>query len=185
MIILPPREYLLECFHYDPATGRLFWCKRPPSHFKKPSSCKRWNKFYADKEVGCVAKSGYRVTSLNRVHVKVSRIIWKLIGGVDAAGMVDQADGMKQNHKPDNLREANAMQNGSNRKIGSNNQSGLKGVVWRKNRKRWVVNIRYQKTNFFIGMFVNKNDAAVAYNAKALALHGPFVLLNPVDAECS
>lgn len=139
IIELPPLEYLLKCFRYDPKTGRLFWMWRPLSHFKSESDCRRWNSTYAGREAGAVSSQGYRVMSIDSVHVRVSRVIWKIISGDDPAGQIDHANRDTGNHRPNNLRDATPGQNGSNRKVGCNNTSGFKGVTWRKNRERWAV----------------------------------------------
>lgn len=40
---LPSQKYIRECLKYNPKTGKLFWKKRPLSHFKNESGYNRWN----------------------------------------------------------------------------------------------------------------------------------------------
>jgi hypothetical protein len=45
-------------------------------------------------------------------------------------------------------------------------------------KKRWCARIKYQKTYIFIGNFENEEDAALAYDKKALELYGEYAKLN-------
>jgi hypothetical protein len=67
-----------------------------------------------------------------------------------------------------------------NRGPTANNTSGYKGVCWRKDRCKWEVKLRYQRKCYYLGYFISKLEAALAYNKKALELAGEFAWLNPV-----
>lgn len=63
-----------------------------------------------------------------------------------------------------------------------NNISGYKGVHWDKNSKKWKAQIRINKIETHIGLYVAVEDAAVAYNAMATKYHGEFARLNSINS---
>lgn len=58
--------------------------------------------------------------------------------------------------------------------------SGFRGVYWNKNDNKWVAQIQYKNKKVTLGYFSNKNDAAIAYNNKAIELLGDKAKLNDV-----
>lgn len=97
-------------------------------------------------------------------------------------GGVDHIDGNGLNNQRSNLRLANG-NNAKNRKIGTNNKSGYKGVYWRKDRKIWVAAISINGKQIYLVSSPDKKKAALMYNAAALKYHGEFASLNEVK-EC-
>ena len=92
--------------------------------------------------------------------------------------LVDHADGNGLNNTRSNLRLATQAQNAWNRSMRSDNSSGFKGVHWNKGRSRWVASIQRGSRKITIGYFLNAEDAARAYDAKAKALFGEFAHVN-------
>jgi len=62
------------------------------------------------------------------------RIIWKMVTGTDPIE-VDHKRG--KSNKWSNLRNATSLQNNRNRRLNSNNKSGVKGVCWEASRQKW------------------------------------------------
>lgn len=91
--------------------------------------------------------------------------------------MTDHIDGDGLNNQDENLRECTQAQNTRNRRIGLDNVSGFKGVSFRKDRGKWAANIGYGKT-IALGLYDDPRDAAIAYDAKAIELHGEFARTN-------
>jgi len=83
-------------------------------------------------------------------------------------------------NRRDNLRLATRSQNGRNRGLQKNNTSGYCGVRWRKDRSTWSAFIKHHGKNVALGCFSTKEEAAAAYNEKAIALHGEFAVLNEI-----
>ena len=60
----------------------------------------------------------------------------------------------------------------------SNKSSIYRGVGWDKVRNKWWAKITYQGKTINIGRYKRENQAAMAYNIKALKLFGDFACLN-------
>lgn len=111
-----------------------------------------------------------------RIIVKMHRLI---IGVTDSKVLVDHVDGNGLNNQRNNLRPCTKSQNGMNRgTIRKNRLSKFKGVQWHKKGKKWVSEIVANKKKTYLGLFINEEDAAKAYDVKAKELHGEFANLN-------
>ncbi len=95
---LPSKQYLKECFDYDPLTGILTWRVRPVTHFtsmKYPRErvCASFNGQYAHTQAGVNhyyedGKPRSIVVKINAVAVIASRIIYNMMVGPIPDGMV-------------------------------------------------------------------------------------------------
>lgn len=95
-----------------------------------------------------------------------------------AGSHCDHIDRNPLNNRRSNLRPATSAQNCQNRGRASNNQSGFKGVSFRKDRGTWIASIRSGGRLTKIGTFETPEDAARAYDAKARELFGEFAAPN-------
>ena len=97
---------------------------------------------------------------------------------------VDHRDGNGLNNIRSNLRKATRHQNGANRGMSRNNTSGYKGVSLVKASGKWYAAIQHNGKTFNLGLYVEKDDAARAYDAKARELFGDFARCNfPLEGE--
>jgi len=70
-----------------------------------------------------------------------------------------------KNYEPKNLRWASQSTQAQNTRIlNSTNTSGYRGVSWNKAAKKWISKIKINSKPIHLGRFVNKIDAAKAYN---------------------
>jgi hypothetical protein len=117
------------------------------------------------------------------VHEALHRVIMgRLLGRPLRRGeYVDHIDGNGLNNVRENLRLANGSQNGSNRRMSARNKSGYKGVSWNAQQQTWCASVCVNYQKFYLGNFASKHDAARAYNAKAIELHGQYARLNVID----
>jgi len=93
--------------------------------------------------------------------------------------IVDHKDHNTLNNQRSNLRNCNKSENGANRmSIGS---SKYLGVSFNKHAKKWQAYIRKNNKPVYIGKFFDERQAALAYNIKALELHGEYANLNVID----
>ena len=96
---------------------------------------------------------------------------------------VDHINRNTLDNRRSNLRICNQSENNKNVGKRKNNKSGYKGVYWHKNRAKWRAQIKCDSSLFHIGYFLTKEEAAIAYNNKAIELHGEFALLNVIEKE--
>lgn len=91
---------------------------------------------------------------------------------------VDHINGNGLDNRRANLRRTTKAGNNQNRRIGRNNTSGFKGVSWNRARGRWGASISRDGRQRHLGLFDTRQEAAIAYDAAARELHGPFAALN-------
>lgn len=68
--------------------------------------------------------------------------------------------------------------NRRNPKIGI---SGFKGVVWLEKAKKWMARIKFESNFIYLGIFIDKLDAAKSYNEAAKKYFGEFAYLNKIS----
>lgn len=92
---------------------------------------------------------------------------------------VDHINNNSLDNRQKNLRKATVSQNQANRQGPTKaNKSRYLGVYWHKNAERWVAQVQYKKTKYYLGLFDDPEEAALIRDAKALELFGEFVTLN-------
>jgi hypothetical protein len=139
----------------------------------------QWKWYFCKKKDG----TGYaRRKVYSRISAKtyrwksywMHREIMKTPEGMDT----DHRDGNKLNNQKYNLRICTNSQNQSNKRTQRNNTSTFKGV-WKSGNK-WTASINVRKKRIHLGSYIDKSEAAKAYNAAALEHHGEFARLNDV-----
>jgi len=105
-----------------------------------------------------------------------------ILGLPDRTPAVDHADGNPLNCTRDNLRVCTIRQNAGNQRKRENVSvtSKFKGVSWEKRVSKWRATIFKNYKQIHIGTFESEEDAAKAYNAKAIEVFGEFARLNNV-----
>lgn len=119
-----------------------------------------------------------RITAGGRRMVYMHRVIM----GAPKGLLVDHKDGDPLHNFRSNLRLATKQQNAFNCGPRSNNTSGFKGVSWERRKKRWIAQIFVKRNNTYLGMYVTKEEAAVAYEEAAKKYHGEFARTQPFNA---
>ena len=120
-----------------------------------------------------IIESAYRQSNFQSHHLH--RMIMRLEYGDER--MIDHINGNGLDNRKSNLRICNKQQNGRNRGKNKNNKSGYKGVFWNTQAGKWQTQIGIPK-QLYLGRFIDKKDAALAYNKAALKHHGEFARLN-------
>lgn len=107
-------------------------------------------------------------------------LMHRLLADAPTGAVVDHRDGNGLNNTKRNLRvcsHANNMRNTKSRK----GTSIYKGVSWRQDMHKWAAQISNNDAWFAIGYFDTEDQAALAYDAKALELFGEYAFLNFVE----
>jgi hypothetical protein len=160
-ISLPSSETLRELFNYNPDTGELT-CKSRPNA-----------RLHIGDVVGTIS-GGRRSIRIKNKRYFASRIIWKMVNGVDPRFTIDHKNMNSLDDRIDNLREATFSENNCNTRLRKNNTSGFCGVSWNKEGKMWCAQIRKNGKYYSLGLFLTANQAFMHRAAVACELHGAF-----------
>lgn len=162
-VALPPVERLRERLKYDPDTGSLTW---KPKDVTYGYRWRNWNSRYAGKEAGMIntLKSGYQnvFVRLDGRIMLAHRIAWKMMTGEEPPEQIDHEDGDGTNNRWRNLRDGTDGVNAKNRAMYSRNTSGVTGVVWSKQKRKWRAELRVDGKTKRLGYFDEIDDAAKA-----------------------
>jgi hypothetical protein len=163
------QKFLRECFTYR--DGKLFWKKRPLSHFINEHRWNNWNSRHAGTRAGWLHKAvGYHHVAICSVVYKEHILIWVWHKGFWPKDELDHKDMIRNNNRIYNLREATRPQNHANKTKQSNNTSGHKGVCWSRAAKKWQVRVSHT----YIGIYSKLDEAVAAYANAARKQYGEF-----------
>ena len=98
-------------------------------------------------------------------------IKWALSNGWEKGLYLDRID-VDGDYTPDNCRFVDSGLNSRNsRLLRESNKSGYRGVSFRKDKDKWISKINHNGTNYYLGLFNKREDAAVAYDNRAKMLN--------------
>lgn len=159
---LPSAAELHALFHYDPETGKLTWKERPPT--TRANKCH--NSRDAGKEVGAADSWGHRQVRVGGKLRAVHRVIWKMMTGQDPKEQIDHINGVYDDNRWVNLREATAQQNCWNIPLGSRIKSGHANIYAMKTKrassKKWRVIVSSAHVKKFVGDYRTIDEAIAA-----------------------
>lgn len=158
-----------ELLEYNPETGEFFWKLSLRGHVR------------AGDVAGSVYSNGYRYIEIDSLDYRAGRLAWFFVTGEDPADFVDHQDGIRDNNRFGNLRLATNSQNQANA-FWRTNTSGIKGVRYQADRRKWIAMITVKGKQRNLGRFASIVDAAKAYRAAAIDAWGEFALV-PSDDE--
>ena len=169
-----PADYALLILDYDQETGELRWRSRPREHFATVNAFGTWNARWAGMAAGSLYSNGYRVVRIDGRDYKAHRIIWLCVRGEWPIAQIDHINGIRDDNRYANLREATNAENQHNSKRRADNTSGVKGVHWSKSKRKWRAEIQHKGKRYRVGYFDSKAEAAAAVALKRAELHGEF-----------
>lgn len=164
---LPSQSLLHEWLDYDASTGIFRWRKevRP----ERP---------LLGKIAGTQRRNGYIMIKVRDFPLLMAhRLAWIYVHGMTIGGAeVDHIDGIPSNNAIDNLRLATSSQQKQNRRVQSNNRSGLKGAYFHACRtgKKWRSQIKVGNDLIFLGYFATAHEAHQTYGRAAEEYFGEF-----------
>jgi HNH endonuclease len=169
-------EYVNECLDYNVLTGVLTWKARPLHHFKREADQRTFNNARAGKEAGCPDGQGYRFVRIRTVLVNTHRVAWLLATGSWPENHIDHINGVRNDNRLVNLREATRSQNLSNCKLSKSNTTGVKGVSFRKGVRGGTYYVRFYVGGKMrhLGTHSTLEEAAKAVRDLRNRYHGKF-----------
>lgn len=157
---LPSPELLRKLLRYEPDTGELFWRKRSSDLCGSEAKANSFNAQFAGKQAITVKnREGYLYGTIFRKHVAAHRVAWAIYYGKWPAMQIDHINGVKADNRIANLRDVSRSENGKNKRMRSDNTSGVTGVCWVPSTKKWISRIHSDGKNVSLGTYENKEDA--------------------------
>jgi hypothetical protein len=132
-----------------------------------------------------LSTDGYAQTTINNTSVKMHAFIYNYKFGKIGTlkNPIDHKNGNKTDNRLSNLHIISASHNAQNRKASKNSTSQYLGVHNRNdaNSNKWRSAIKKDGIQYNLGSFKTENEAAEAYNKKALELYGENAFLNKIN----
>lgn len=124
--------------------------------------------------IGSLTLSGYVQTSILGKRVLCHRLAWLYVTGSFPKFSVDHINGIKNDNRFSNLREATQEENLKNMKISIKNTSGYKGVSFSDFSGRFRARARIAGKHIHLGYFNTAELASAAYQNFSKDNHGNF-----------
>jgi len=119
----------------------------------------------------------YAQSTIDGTSVTMHRLI---LGFPDSH--IDHINGDGLDNRRQNLRLCSRSQNLCNQGSTEGSSSQFKGV-YNSKRGRWRAELNYEGNRYRLGIFDSEREAALAYDRKALEIHGDFARPNILDGH--
>lgn len=150
---------------FDYRDGQLFW------------RVKVWTNVMPGDRAGTVKKSGYRKVTISGQEYMEHRLVYQWHHAGPVPDYIDHINGVRDDNRIENLRASDQRLNQGNRKA-SESASRYKGVRWDFGYWRAAITIHQREES--LGRFRTEEEAAEAYNQRALEVFGEHALLNQI-----
>lgn len=161
--LLPPVEELRRFLIYDPETGLFLW---------KFRNHKQFDSRLGGKPAFVTSINGYRAATLPSFgRAMAHRVAFKMVHGRDPIGEVDHINGNRSDNRIANLREVSSSENKRNAARPRHNTSGITGVSYRRDKRKWRAFICLANDTKHLGYFSTK-EGAIAARKSAEAANG-------------
>lgn len=114
---------------------------------------------------------GYAIRDAGRRKNKKHIWMHRLLNNTPDNLITDHINRNKLDNRKCNLRTVDWHKNGTNRGLNKNNTSGYKGIIWRKDNKKWQSRIKFNYKQIYLGCFNNIKDAIKARRKAEIIYH--------------
>lgn len=156
-----PRDVVLDGLSYNPETG-VFIRNKTGGGVRKGSVA------------GRKKHNGYIEISINNKRYYAHRLAWLIYYGFWPECQIDHINGVRDDNRICNLRIATNMQNQYNAKKPKNNTSGVKGVYWQKQVKKWQAYCDVNGKRYHLGLFSDIERARLSVMKFREKMHKEF-----------
>jgi hypothetical protein len=151
---------------YNPETGSMLWLHKPEGE----KDAVRWNSRYAGKECGTIDDKGYRRILFRfcpdkTFKIRAHRLAWFIAYQKMPEGEIDHINQNKADNRLSNLRDVSREINQRNGTRKRNNTSGVPGVSWHKQSRKWCAQVNLLGVHHHIGSFSEIEKAGLAVQA--------------------
>ena len=140
------QKKLKEFLHYNQDTGIFHWVVDRGNNVKMG-------------DIAGTTWRGYIFININKTMHRAHRLAWLYVYGEFPKNEIDHINHKKNDNKISNLRVVTRVENCKNVSLARNSTSGVAGVYWHKNSKKWMAHIRKDGKLKYLGLFVDINEA--------------------------
>jgi hypothetical protein len=120
---------------------------------------------------GGLSTCGYRRINIDRRLYQAHRLAWLYVHGRWPIVELDHINGVRDDNRLANLREATRAQNNQNLSQRSDNKSGHVGASFHKQTRRWKAQIQVGGQTRHLGLYATPEAAHDAYLAAKAEMH--------------
>lgn len=162
-MLVPPQseltqERLIEILDYNQTTGLFSW----KFNFGNAS---------VGATAGCKHENGYIEIGVDGAVYKAHRLAWLYAYGVWPEAEIDHINGVRDDNRICNLREASRADNMQNKRTYKSSSSGLLGAMFHKSSGKWSAAIQVNGKRKHLGLFDTAEAAHFAYCVAKKQLH--------------
>lgn len=151
---------------FDYRDGKLYW------------RVKVWTNVRPGDRAGSRKKHGYRAVTIDGAEYMEHRLVYQWHHEGPVPDYIDHINGAKNDNRIENLRASDQRLNQGNRKAQAG-ASRYKGVRW--DFGGWRAAITVNRREESLGRYRTEEEAATAYNERALEVFGDHAKLNEIE----